>query len=561
LPTQRDADKDHAAHRRAPEGVGAPCEANAQFSQAFTNFVNIIATNSNLILDPDVDSYYLMDSVLTQIPGAMAADAEARDLSMRISISGKSTEEQRTRLAVLIGNESAFIGAIQSDIGQANGYNKSITRAVNSAAEPMITGNQSFADLVQKRIMPASAKLASVSDIESEYASAELGSGSYSAEALNQIDGLLKIRSSTFETRRLFVDISVVVFVWLSYYLFAGMYRCINRVQLQIAEATKDIRLAQVSESSSSPADNVQAKRLEGSDELVVSVNDLLLAIYETNVRLKNRSGELAQLISAVQDTSATIVALSSEIMIHGQDLAGRTAEQASNVQESAAGMEEMVGSIRLTTERARDAAALSKDASDTAFEGSVLAVKVVESIRQAIASTDQISSVITQISEIAVQTNLLALNASVEAARAGSAGKGFAVLAAEIRSLSVDCAAATKNIIALLNEIGGRIRESDEHVQRNGERLKHIVEKGKGVALSVAEISKALDEQFAGVNNISTSVSRMDVITQSNQHMVENSAHSVRKMNEIAQELDLLIRQFGDKDIDLQANPQRRAA
>jgi methyl-accepting chemotaxis protein len=76
-----------------------------------------------------------------------------------------------------------------------------------------------------------------------------------------------------------------------------------------------------------------------------------------------------------------------------------------------------------------------------------------------------------------------------------------------------------------------------------------------------VAEISKALDEQFAGVNNISTSVSRMDVITQSNQHMVENSAHSVRKMNEIAQELDLLIRQFGDKDIDLQANPQRRAA
>jgi methyl-accepting chemotaxis protein len=142
--------------------------------------------------------------------------------------------------------------------------------------------------------------------------------------------------------------------------------------------------------------------------------------------------------------------------------------------------------------------------------------------------SSAKIGEIIGIIQDIAFQTNILALNAAVEAARAGDAGRGFSVVANEVRALSQRTAQASKDIRLLINTSAGDVRKGVELSVNTASRLEDILGRVRPVADSAMEIASASHEQSAGIRQVASTIGSMEQITQRNAELVDHTTKSL---------------------------------
>ena len=195
----------------------------------------------------------------------------------------------------------------------------------------------------------------------------------------------------------------------------------------------------------------------------------------------------------------------------------------------------------------------VAKDLTGTMREVADTGASDMEEMAQAMAaiknSSNNIAKIIKTIDEIAFQTNILALNAAVEAARAGEAGMGFAVVAEEVRNLALRSASAARETA---EKIEDSIQKSSAGVQINAKvslSLADIVSKARQADQLVAQISIASNEQSQGIDQINSSVSQMDAMTQNNAAGAEESANvsadlrnQSTQLTQLVQELQTLV-------------------
>lgn len=254
---------------------------------------------------------------------------------------------------------------------------------------------------------------------------------------------------------------------------------------------------------------------------------------------------KLQQAMGKIRESASAIRKGSGEISSASDDLSRRTEEQAASLEETAASLHQITATVKNTAKGAVAAHAVVKRAKAEADQSGEVVCKAIAAMDGIEASSRRISQIIGVIDEIAFQTNILALNAGVEAARAGDAGRGFAVIAAEVRDLAGRSAAAAKEIKTLISSSAAEVARGVGLVGETSKALTRIVGEVAEIDAAVSGIADSAKEQANTLQQINTAVNQMDQVTQQNAAMAEETTASTHMLNEQSDELMLLVGKF----------------
>lgn len=261
-----------------------------------------------------------------------------------------------------------------------------------------------------------------------------------------------------------------------------------------------------------------------GKDE----ISELVTALSEMNT-------SLLKIVTDVRAGSDAILSMSSEIAAGNADLSSRTESQASSLEETASAMEQLNSAIRQNANNALQANEMVASVQNAASNGGKVVGQVVGTMASIKESSCKIGDIIGVIDGIAFQTNILALNAAVEAARAGEQGRGFAVVASEVRNLAQRSAQAAKEIKLLIGCSVEAVEAGSKLVDKAGSTMDEIVASVKNTVHVVNEITKACQEQSAGIDEVNRAVVEMDEMTQQNAALVEQASAAAENMRQQA--------------------------
>lgn len=292
----------------------------------------------------------------------------------------------------------------------------------------------------------------------------------------------------------------------------------------------------------------------------------MLAAMKKMQEKLKEMIAEVLTSAEQVSSTAAQLSASSSQV-------ADGSRQQSEAASSMAAAVEEMTVSIDHVSDSAHEARNASSHSGELSeqgakviqnavvemakIEGSVKASShIIEALEQ---QSGEISAIVNVIKEIADQTNLLALNAAIEAARAGEQGRGFAVVADEVRKLAERTAKSTQEIAGMIEKIQGGTRDAVASMESGvaqvssgvalanqaGQSITQIKTEAARVAQVVGDISDSLKEQSVASSDIAKNVEKIARMSEENSAAVQQTASAAQHLEQLASSLQSTIGRF----------------
>lgn len=260
---------------------------------------------------------------------------------------------------------------------------------------------------------------------------------------------------------------------------------------------------------------------------------------------INSLSSNIATLVREIRASSQTAMTLSDQLSSRSAQLSVKTEQQSASLVQTAASMEEMAASTKNNADNTRLASEQANLATLQARKGGELMGQVANNMQSITDCAQQMTEIISLIDGIAFQTNILALNAAVEAARAGDHGKGFSVVAGEVRSLAHRSAEAAKNIKSLIEVTRHNVTQGVNVVSEAEKNMHDIVTGSGNVSRLMDEISASTSEQEKGISQITQALSELERVTQSNVSMVEELNGSSDVLRNQVIELQTRTRNF----------------
>ena len=260
---------------------------------------------------------------------------------------------------------------------------------------------------------------------------------------------------------------------------------------------------------------------------------------------INSLSGNIATLVREIRASSQTAMTLSDQLSTRSAQLSVKTEQQSASLVQTAASMEQMAASTKNNADNTRLASEQANMATLQARKGGELMGQVANNMQSITECAQQMTEIISLIDGIAFQTNILALNAAVEAARAGDHGKGFSVVAEEVRNLAHRSAEAAKNIKTLIDVTSSNVTQGASVVSQAEKNMHEIVTGSGNVSRLMDDISASTSEQEKGISQITLALSELERVTQSNVAMAEELNGSSDVLRNQVIELQARTRNF----------------
>ncbi|HDS6501531.1 TPA: chemoreceptor protein [Enterobacter asburiae] len=260
---------------------------------------------------------------------------------------------------------------------------------------------------------------------------------------------------------------------------------------------------------------------------------------------INSLSGNIATLVREIRASSQTAMTLSDQLSARSAQLSVKTEQQSASLVQTAASMEQMAASTKNNADNTRLASEQANVATLQARKGGELMGQVASNMQSITECAQQMTEIISLIDGIAFQTNILALNAAVEAARAGDHGKGFSVVAEEVRNLAHRSAEAAKNIKTLIEVTSSNVTQGASVVSQAEKNMHEIVTGSGNVSRLMDDISASTSEQEKGISQITLALSELERVTQSNVAMAEELNGSSDVLRNQVIELQTRTRNF----------------
>jgi methyl-accepting chemotaxis protein len=502
----------------APAAVDAsPGAALARHDAAISAVLHlIVAANdgSNLTLDPDLDTYYLMDAAIAALPSLMDSTgrlAALAQLSIRAPASVADLIKATGAAEVRSGLDTERLAAALQKVATLH----PAFVAEGAYAQTGETVHR-FHALVQATDAPTRLRTESKA-VQQALVQAQAG-------LMAQLDALLAQRVARLETARDLTALLLTVALLTAGYLFMAFQKVLDGGLREVAfhiDAMRD-------------GDLTTQPSAWGRDE----VARLMGTLTEMQFALRG-------IVQQVRGASDGIVSAAGQIAAGSMDLSTRTEQAAASLQQSAAAMEQISASSASTATDTHAASQLATATAQAAADGGRIIGDVVRTMEGIRASSGRIGEIIGTIDGIAFQTNILALNAAVEAARAGEAGRGFAVVASEVRALAQRSSVAAREIKTLIGGSVEQVEAGARIVQSAGSTMSGLVGHAAQVQTLLAAVSGGIDEQSKGVAGTTAAVHELDRNTQQNAALVEQSAAAAAALDQQARDLAERVSRF----------------
>jgi methyl-accepting chemotaxis protein len=515
------------------------------------DFNNYVGDTSNLILDPDIDSYYLMDAVVIQIPHLTEKIEQATFLSADIASKKSVTDGDKIRLTSQYADIQSLLMNVEKDMKKAVTENPTLKPKLDATFQSSTTAIKDFLKMLNTIIVQENTIPVQSEQILSLRMKAMEANDKLFDQEASTLDGLLQARIDKFADHRTFMILVTAISLVVVLYLFVGFYLSVRNTVSSLEHTTR--RLAE--------GDMTVRAELHTKDELrrigdsFNRMIDSFRELISTNMKIVQQVAASAEELTAnVEHTSKASEHIAGTI----HEVAEGTEKQLHSVAKSVASFNEMTTGIQHIAANAQDASSSAIRTSKVASEGTAAIQTVIQQmnsihhtvnglaqvIQELNLRSHEIGQIVEVITHIAEQTNLLALNAAIEAARAGEHGRGFAVVADEVRKLAVQSAQSSQQITALIGNIQIETRKAILSMDATTKEVEagigvvntsgHLFEQ---IQYSVNEVAKQIEEISSFSQQISIGAEQMIQSVTSISEVVETTASGTQSVSALTQE------------------------
>ncbi len=511
-----------------------------------------VADTSGLILDPALDSYYLIDLIVIQMPILTEGMGQSRALGSGVAARGEMDNNSWAQLAIRMDRIRAAEKAMNGHNAVVFKENPALRQVLESKGREAAAAVAAFADLITSKMLEAETITITSDEIFASSTKAINGVFDYYDAIVPALDQLFLQRIDDGKRTEWISIVSFVAVLLIMVYLFAAFYRAVLNSINAIAESSQ--RLAD--------GDLTATVQLSARDEMS--------AVAES---FNSMSDSFRKMVSQVLTSSAQVATAAEELSAITQSTTEGISRQQLETDQVATAINEMSATVQEVAGSAQGASQASHEASAEAHGGERVVNNTIEqinalaegirssavSIRQLEQDSESIGTVVDVIRGIADQTNLLALNAAIEAARAGEQGRGFAVVADEVRNLASKTQSSTQEIQGMIEKLQGAARIAAEEMNRSSEQaelgvtaaaeagasLQRITAAVNTISDMNTQIASAAEEQSAVAEEINRSIVNISQISDENTNGAGQTSSASQELANLANALQQMMTRF----------------